>query len=301
MRYFYTLSIYCLWLFLNSDEVFAQKATLISPEKRLADIFETDKPKPQVLLLGVFHFAGEQMDVNTTPPELRVDMLSPERQQQIEQLVIKLAAFKPTKIAIEVPPQREAFYDSLYNDYRAGKPLTGKYPLKADETIQLSFRLAKLLKLVKLYPIDAQSFRFKLSASDSVLTFEKYKDQTDPSFTYWDSHYDAVKLYQDSLAFYLPLNKYLQYLNSPVKQAKTIGRWLITTKRGSNTEPVGADGFITRYFNRNVRIYSNVQRIVTDPADRILIIYGATHMYMLEQLFAASPDFNLRDVAPYLK
>ncbi|HMF72427.1 MAG TPA: DUF5694 domain-containing protein, partial [Flavitalea sp.] len=157
------------------------------------------------------------------------------------------------------------------------------------------------LKLVKLYPIDAQSFRFKLSASDSVLTFEKYKDQTDPSFTYWDSHYDAVKLYQDSLAFYLPLNKYLQYLNSPVKQAKTIGRWLITTKRGSNTEPVGADGFITRCFNRNVRIYSNVQRIVTDPADRILIIYGATHMYMLEQLFAASPDFNLRDVAPYLK
>ena len=301
MRYFCTLSIYCLSLFLNSDSVFAQKTTLISPEKRLADLFETDKPKPQVLLLGVFHFAGEQMDVNTTPPELRVDMLSPERQQQIEQLVKKLAAFKPTKIAIEAPPQRGAFYDSLYNDYRAGKPLTGKYPLKADETIQLSFRLAKLLKLEKLYPIDAQAFRFKLSTEDSVLTFEKYKDQTDPSFTYWESHYDAVKLYQDSLAFYLPLNKYLQYLNSPVKQAKTIGRWLITTKRGSNTEPVGADGFITKYFNRNVRIYSNVQRIVTDPADRILVIYGATHIYMLEQLFAASPDFNLQDITPYLK
>jgi hypothetical protein len=295
------IKFYYLLLLITPCAAAAQNTSPKTPDKRLADIFELNKARPQVLLLGVFHFAGEQVDANTTPLNLRVNMLSAERQQQIEQLVQQLARFKPTKIAIEGPPGRQKYYDSLYRDYCAGKPLTGKFPLPADETLQLSFRLARLLKLDRVYPVNAQPFAFKLSPADSLLTYEKYKDQADPSFTYWDSHYDAEKAYQDSLAFYLPLNKYLQYLNSPVKQAKTVGRWLITTKRGTNTEPVGADGFITRYFNRNVRIYSNVQRIVTNPADRILVVYGATHMYMLKQLFAASPEFELKDIMEYLK
>jgi hypothetical protein len=284
----------------------AQNASLKTANKRLTTIFDDDKPKPEVLLLGVFHFAGEQVDASTAPASLRVDMLSPERQKQIGQLVKSLAAFKPTKIAIEVEPRQQKYYDSLYHEYAAGhvytgKTRTGKQLLPADEIIQLAFRLARLMNLQTLYPINAQPFRFKLSQADSVLTYEKYKDQTDTSFAYWDKQYDVETAHHDSLAFFLPLNEYLQYLNSPGKQARTIGRWLITTKRGTNAEPIGADGFITRYFNRNVRIYSNVQRIVTSKNDRILIIYGATHMYMLKQLFDASPEFKLVDIMQYLK
>jgi len=284
-----------------SDVAVAQRMSIGQAGKRQQEIFEQDKPKPQVLLLGVFHFAGEQVDANTTPANLSLDMLSAGRQQQIKNLTKKLAAFKPTKIAIEVSPNLQQYYDSLYHEYCAGKPLTGKYFKPADETIQLGFRLAKMLHLKKLYAVNAQAFRFTLSKADSVLTFEKYKDQADSSFTYWDKAYDAEKSHQDSLAFFLPLNKYLEYLNSPQKQAKSIGRWLVTTKRGTNAEPIGADGFITRYFNRNVRIYSNVQRMVTSKNDRILVIYGATHMYMLKQLFAASPEFELKDIMTYLK
>lgn len=290
-----------LFIFCLITTAYAQNNSLKQPLKRLDQIFEHDQPKPQILLLGIFHFAGEQMDANTTPTSLRVNMLSPERQAQIESIVKKLAEFKPTKIAIEVSPRLQIHYDSLYQEYKAGRPLSSKYIKPEDETVQLGFRLAKLMKLERLYPIDAQAFRFQLSPKDSVLTFEKYKTQTDSSFNYWDKAYDLEKNLQDSLAFLLPLNKYLQYLNAPQKQAKAIGRWLITTKRGSNTEPIGADGFITRYFNRNVRIYSNVQRIATNKEDRILVIYGATHMYMLKQLFAASPEFELKDIMPYLK
>ena len=135
------------------------------PVKKLAKIFEDDQVKPTVLLLGVFHFAGEQVDANNIPSELRIDMLSAERQQQ---------------------------------------------------------------------------------------------------------------------------------------QARAVGRWLVTTRRGSNTEPIGADGFITRYFNRNLRIYSNIQRIVDRKDDRILVIYGATHLYFLKTIFEASPEFKLEDVLKYL-
>ncbi|MBL7834045.1 MAG: hypothetical protein JNK18_08825 [Cyclobacteriaceae bacterium] len=275
--------------------VFAQ-----SPLQKLHTIFEDDQVKPTVLLLGVFHFAGEQVDVNTTPDALAVNMLLPERQRQIQELVDALAKFKPTKIVIEGQPQSQARLDSLLKLYKSGKAaLPSKF--MASETVQIGFRLANKLGLNTVYPVDAKTFRFQLSAADSITTFKKYQDQSDSTFEYWDARYEAESQFDDTLCYSLPLKKYLSFVNSPEKLARSNGRWLITTKRGTNLEPIGADGFITRYFNRNVRIYSNIQRVVTRKDDRILVIYGATHMYMLSALFNASPEFAVEDVQKYLK
>lgn len=271
-----------------------------TPVQKLHSIFEDDQTKPTVLLLGIFHFAGEQVDVNTTPDALAVNMLLPDRQKQIVELVNALATFKPTKIVIEGLPQYQSRYDSLFRLYQAGK-LKASPKFMASETVQLGFRLADKLELKTFYPVDAQAFRFQLSPADSSLTFLKYKNQTDSSFAYWEERYDVESAHDDTLCYRLPLNEYLQYLNSPEKLARSNGRWLVTTKRGTNREPIGADGFITRYFNRNVRIYSNIQRIVTRKDDRILVIYGATHMFMLNALFEASPEFKVEDVMKYLK
>ena len=271
-----------------------------SPLSRLHAIFGADQTKPQVLLLGVFHFSGEQVDDNTTPAGLRVDMLSADRQRQIEALVSKLAGFRPTKIAIEGPPQCQHYYDSLYRAYCAGTLRLTNAQL-ADEKIQLAFRLAKKIGLSTLCPVDAQPFRFHLSPADSLLTYQEYENLPDTAQAYWDRRYELEKAHQDSVAYYSPLKDYLRYLNDPAKQARTIGRWLISTKKGSATEPIGADGFITRYFNRNVRIYANIQRLVERKDERILVIYGATHTYLLKTLFAASPQFQLKDIQPYLR
>ncbi|CAM3793693.1 DUF5694 domain-containing protein [Mucilaginibacter galii] len=163
---------YLMFLILISQTAYAQKARLQQAVERNAEIFEDNKPKPEVLLLGVFHFAGEQVDANTTPANLRVDMLSAERQKQVQKLADRLATFKPTKIAIEVSPKMQPYYDSLFRAYCAGTLVNSKLVKLADESVQLGFRLAKMLKLVKLYAIDAQVFRFKLSKADSVLTFD---------------------------------------------------------------------------------------------------------------------------------
>jgi hypothetical protein len=271
-----------------------------SPVQKLHSIFEDDQTKPTVLLLGVFHFSGEQVDVNTTPDALAVNILLPDRQKQVEQLVNALAEFRPTKIVIEGLPQYQSRYDSLFRLYKSGK-LKASTKFMTSETVQLGFRLASQVGLSTFYPVDARAFTFQLSPADSALTFQKYKDQTDTSFAYWEERYDRESAYDDTLCYSLPLQQYLQYLNSPEKLARSNGRWLVTTKRGTNREPIGADGFITRYFNRNVRIYSNIQRIVTRKDDRILVIYGATHMFMLNALFEASPEFKVEDVMKYLR
>ena len=271
-----------------------------TPNQDFKKIFETDRPKPQLLLLGVFHFAGEQVDANTTPEALRVDMLSDKRQAEIAALVDRLAAFKPTKIAIEAPPPYQHFYDSLYTAWSNGT-LKAKPSFVADEKVQLAFRLAKRLGLKTLNCIDAQAFRFTLSKPDSIVTYEKYKDQVITDEDYWDRLYTLESRYSDTLKYNLPTKDFLRYLNDPEQAAKAVGRWLISTRRGTNEEPIGADAFITRYFNRNVRIYSNIQRIITRPDERVLVIYGATHMYLLKTIIDASPQYQLQDIRPYLK
>jgi hypothetical protein len=276
---------------------------------RTESLLGAPETKPQVLLLGVFHFAGEQVDANTTPVDLRVNMLSPERQRQILGLVARLRAFRPTRIAVERSPALQGALDSAYAAYRTGGAAGAVGTASArrlglsasDEILQLAFPLAAALQLTRVDAVDAQPMRTHLTPADSAMTFVKYQDQVIPAAEVTNRAYDAWSAYSDTLKSTSTLTEYLAFLNAPAVRAHSVGRWLVTTQRGTNVEPIGADGFISRYFNRNVRIYSNIQRIVTAPDDRVLVIYGATHMYFLQQLFAASPLFTAVDVEPYLR
>lgn len=257
----------------------------------------------------MFHFAGEQVDANTTPVDLRVNMLTPERQMQIQELIAGLRTFRPTRIAVERAPSLQGALDSAYAAYRTRGVVdpvgtTPRHPLSlsaSDEILQLAFPLAAALQLTRVDAVDAQAMRTQLTPADSAITFMKYKDQVIPAAAATERAYGAWSAYSDTLKYTSTLTEYLEFLNTPSVRAHSVGRWLVTTRRGTNVEPIGADGFISRYFNRNVRIYSNIQRIVTVPEDRVLVIYGATHMYFLQQLFAASPVFTIVDVGPYLR
>ncbi|GAB4044689.1 DUF5694 domain-containing protein [Spirosoma jeollabukense] len=290
--------IYLLGAFLLPFETLAQTTPL---RKEMDALFRQASARPQVLLLGTFHFAGEQVDVNTTPAELRVNILSPSRQAQVEEVLNQITRFKPTKIAIEASPNAKHYIDSVYRAYRRGNFQGDKRVRMDDELYQIGFKLADRLGHSELFPIDAQPFRVRFSPADSLTMFTKYEHQSDTSFAYWDKQYTAYSTLQDSLKYTATVSDYLRFLNEEITQARSIGRWLVTTKRGTNREPIGADGFISRYYNRNLRIYSNVQRLVSSPSDRILVLYGNTHLYILKHLLNASPEFDLVDTLDYLK
>jgi hypothetical protein len=151
-----------------------------------------------------------------------------------------------------------------------------------------------------VYAVDASNPQIRTKFNDS-LVYAKYESQAIEGSSRWDARYDSLQALHDTLLTRTSLEEFLLYLNSDDSQAKAVGRWLVDTKRGTNVEPVGADGFITRYFLRNVRIFSNVQRIIDSPSDRVLILYGNTHGYFLRELFRASPEYRLRDVRELLR
>ena len=57
---------------------------------------------------------------------------------------------------------------------------------------------------------------------------------------------------------------------------------------------------MTGWFNRNLRIFANLQRITERPDERILLVIGAGHLAILRHCVQASPEYDLVEVAEYL-
>ena len=60
----------------------------------------------------------------------------------------------------------------------------------------------------------------------------------------------------------------------------------------------GAD-LVSDWFRRNMRIYSNVTRLVDSPDERVLAIFGAGHLGWLRHDVASDPTLKLRTLAEF--
>jgi hypothetical protein len=252
--------------------------------------------KTEVMILGSFHFGFPNLDVSKVAKDDQIDVLEPKYQKEIEDIVKRLAQFKPTIIAIEREPYKQAKYDSLYNLY-----LKGNYPLNRREEEQFGFRLAKQFGLKKVYCVDSWS-----KFNEDI---EKVVDKKDTAANrqFMDFFYHNPEFKQQFLP--TPIFKTqgilaeLRRANDPEFVKKGLGNYLISIFKYETKENefFGPD-FVTGWgYNRNLRIFRNIQRINAKPTDRILIIYGWGHLSFLNPLFESSPDYKLVKASDYLK
>jgi hypothetical protein len=123
--------------------------------------------QPQLLVLGVYHFANPGLDVVKVDI---ADVLSAGRQAEIQSVVESLARFRPIRIAVEASPSSAPRLDSLYEAYRSGR-----HELSRDETQQLGFRLAAMHEHSRVYPVDYRT-DFPFGA------LLEYAEEHDPDF-----------------------------------------------------------------------------------------------------------------------
>jgi hypothetical protein len=55
------------------------------------------------------------------------------------------------------------------------------------------------------------------------------------------------------------------------------------------------------WYGRNLRIFSNIVRLAPKPEDRVVVIYGAGHAYLLRQMAREASAFKVVDVDQVLK
>ncbi|WP_335966390.1 DUF5694 domain-containing protein [Galbibacter sp. PAP.153] len=252
--------------------------------------------KIEVLTLATFHFDFPNLDVQQVEDSDKIDIYEKRYQKEINEIVKKLSAFKPTIIAIELRPEEQAKADSLYNLF-----LEGIYKLQRAEYQQIGFRLAKQLKLKKLYCVDewgnfTQSVEKVINGNDSINRKKFVK--------YVENNPDApLKNIRKDIYKSEGILEQLKMMNNPEVIKKSLGNYLLGPFKYEINEGdfFGVDFETGRWFSRNLKIFRNIQRIKTDPSNRILIIFGADHMNLLNIFFDSSPEFKLVDTNVYLK
>jgi hypothetical protein len=241
---------------------------------------------PEVLVLGTFHFTGGGSDMINSEVD---DFLSPQRQMEISEVLDRLEQFAPTKILVELTPDGEADFNARYQHY-----LSGEHELTVNERQQIGMALAARLGHDRLYAVDYPSGM----DFDGMFAAAQASEQTGllASFEAFTTPIRTRVSEQDN-----PSHSVLErlVLNNNEETRAFHHLYLITAQMGSDDDPKGAIE-MTNWWGRNLQIYANVARIA-EPEDRLLVIYGSGHKYLLDQFFDGAPNLVWVDALDYLQ
>jgi hypothetical protein len=247
-------------------------------------IAQTETPRPQIMVVGTYHFRGGGSDYVNVDTD---NHLSPRRQDEIAEVLDRLERFRPTKIVVELEPAHEAEFNARYQLYRAGAAQLG-----VNERDQIGMALAARLGHERLYAADyASNMDF-----DAMLNAAQAAGQA-PLLAHFETAFDRIQSEQGALA-QLSVRERLIVMNEPEAQT-THNIYMTMAQMGTREDPVGARE-MGAWWTRNMIIFAQIAQIA-EPGDRILVIYGQGHKFLLDQYFSQAEEFELVDPLDYLR
>ena len=252
--------------------------------------------KIQVLNVGFFHF-GSTSDAT----KVDFDENNTKAQEEIRELSILLAKFKPTIICLEYLPEIDNDINKAYQDFlKKPSELNTQY----GELSMVGFDVARISGLNKVYGID-NHMGYNYSVGDYIENSPELTNAIDP-ITYLEITNDPLKAYpemekRNNNFDNLSLLEKLVLINEPVMldyslNANADKLFYV----GIDDNFVGADQ-AALFYHRNMKIYSNLNRIQMNKNDRVLILMGSAHTAMLREFMQRSPKFEMLNTLEYLK
>lgn len=260
-------------------------AGLIAAAPALAD----DDARPELLIVGAPHFDNPGRDI----VNMRVvDVTTPERQREIDAIVERLAAFRPTRVAVEWLSGRQDRLDARYADYRAGR-----YQLTADERDQIGLRLAARLGLERVHAVDWSEMPPGTEADYDFPAWAEANGQGEA----WRARVARMQTEVDARARLMactPISSWLRHYNLPETRARDQRNYYDIAAIGDNAASPGA-AWVGSWYARNLRILNNL-RAIAGPGERIVAIYGAGHGYLLDRQARESGWFEVADTLAHI-
>lgn len=264
--------------------------------------------KIQIVLLGTFHY-GTTTDTNKQD----FDALAPNRQTEINQVVELLAKYNPDKIFVEHEPAQQAKWNKIYEDFKKGIEPAGN-DLR-NEIFQLGIKTAKKNnKPSGVICVDYQTptdFETALkNAKDEVeksyiKQVQAIKDAPEPTNTnekFLFAPFPASKDFKIPKLTDTNLRDYYLWQNSPeaIIRNHYINDHYLVLALGEKENYVGAE-YESLWYNRNLKILTNILRNASTEDNRYLLIIGSGHVKTLQDFFAGNPYFEVTSVESILK
>lgn len=246
------------------------------------------QPRAQVLLLGVAHLEARRDIHNAAFTD---SPLSSGRQAQIADIVARLARFRPTKVLVEGSFGNPVFAQR-YRQY-----LAGKFALPANEVYQFGFKLAARSGNATIYPIDADGPQLVDDNSAAGKRIDAYlmKNTVNvdaPAFNAFVAKSDAL----ERSGTYLDV---LRYINTDAAIRANASVYSVVAGMGREADNAGAV-YVAQWYGRNTYIFSNILSVVR-PGDRVVVMMGQGHEYLLREFIRLNPHLSYVDPLPYLK
>lgn len=234
--------------------------------------------KPHIMILGTYHMGNPGLDIANVKSD---DVLVPKRQAEIAEVVQVLKKFRPTKVVIEAP-LNDTKAQQQYQDYR-----TGKFELRRNEIDQFGFRLAKEMGHTKIYPVDVKGeFPF-----ENVMALgAKMGKQAELDKAMQTMQSEVAKI-DHSIQTGTVIDT-LRMLNAKSTVEESQGLYMKLSQFATSDNYAGPD-LLAEWYKRNIRISANINSLIESPNERILVIYGAGHLYWLQRNVLDSPDLVL--------
>lgn len=241
---------------------------------------------PDLLIVGSPHLANPNRDdTRGNVP----DVTAPERQRELQTLVDALARYGPTRIAVEVQVKDQARLNERYLAYRAGK-----YALTASEVDQIAFRLAAKLDLPRVEAVDWNGMP-PMAEADFNYPAWAAANGRDAELNAWMETAQASATARQAGMRCAPVSEWYREVNTPDYRAKDNQLYFGIAMLGD----AGPNWLGGSWYMRNLRIFAQLRR-VANPGDRVLVLYGAGHGFLLDQYARQSGAFTLSDPIAYL-
>jgi hypothetical protein len=264
----------------------------------------------EVMLLGTSHLAqtpGNTSNAYATDPG---DILGEQRQRELKTLTDRLAEWDPDRVAVEEPVSQQPVIDDAYTAYRDDtdtlKTVSGWKKDRSNEIVQVGFRLADKLGHDSVVAVDHRQ-------SITALLTDEEKQQLPDSLR-------ALLVDPDTVEYPLPdiakrIEEEQQRLNqgSLLDHYRRQNRAEVGSSMWDNDMHLYAAAFenskpgdytmvklITAWTQRNLRIASNLWNVPETDDQRVLVVYGASHVPQLGQILTGTPMMSPVSPLPYL-
>jgi hypothetical protein len=195
--------------------------------------------------------------------------------------------FAPTAVAVEVETGAQSTVTQRYAAFRAGTQEAG-----ASEVEQIAFRVARAAGPPRVHAIDWMGTLPGQKAYGEVMEWAQ---------AHQPALYQALSE-RPGLAPFVQTDQLLDIfraINSTTYDALTEQHYLRLAQVGQGDAYVGLD-WLQWWYRRNLILFVNIARLAASSGDRVFVLIGAAHRYILHQFLRGSGRFTVHEAEDYL-
>lgn len=223
--------------------------------------------RPEIIIVGSQHY--HKSFKHSDPDEQFLKSLNTLRNSLIK--------FQPTRICIEQEAKTQDYIDDNFNRYNPAV-------FYKNEAYDLGFYTAKQLNLKSVVAMDWMEQDYGFNGLSKTYDWAQNNDGLFIELIEeLKAHHAKISNMNDSFNITLELNNPQNYK----MDEKLYGQMMLLGDDWNTSIP-----WLTWWYKRNMIIVNNITRNLKDN-EKVIVIVGSDHIYILKQLLEASNKFNV--------